>query len=62
LNLVLGNVEETVELLNVNFCFFLNFKVNIETNEQSIETKKRKIPMLFVRGDGIILISPPIRT
>lgn len=26
------------------------------------QTNKRVIPYLFVRGDGIILVSPPLRT
>lgn len=25
------------------------------------QTTKRTVPMLFVRGDGVILVSPPIR-
>ena len=25
------------------------------------QTTKRSIPMLFVRGDGVILVSPPLR-
>ena len=25
------------------------------------QTTKRTVPMLFVRGDGVILISPPLR-
>lgn len=27
----------------------------------SLQSTKRNIPMLFVRGDGVILISPPLR-
>jgi hypothetical protein len=26
------------------------------------QTKKRKMPMLFVRGDVVILVAPPVRT
>ncbi|QCD94571.1 U6 snRNA-associated Sm-like protein LSm3 [Vigna unguiculata] len=26
------------------------------------ETTKRTVPFLFVRGDGVILVSPPLRT
>ena len=26
-----------------------------------LQPVKRTIPMLFVRGDGVILISPPLR-
>ena len=27
----------------------------------SLQTSKRNIPMLFVRGDGVILVSPPVK-
>ena len=27
-----------------------------------LQTNKRMVPYLFVRGDGVILISPPLRT
>ena len=29
---------------------------------QVYRSTKRSIPMLFVRGDGVILVSPPMRT
>ena len=29
---------------------------------QVFKSTKRNIPMLFVRGDGVILVSPPMRT
>mmetsp|Transcript_127267 Transcript_127267/g.179623 ORF Transcript_127267/g.179623 Transcript_127267/m.179623 type:complete len:97 (+) Transcript_127267:173-463(+) len=51
LNMVLGDVEETIT----------SMEVDEETFEELITTEKREIKMLFVRGDGIILISPPIR-
>ena len=52
LNMVLGDVEEVVT----------STEVDEETYEEIIKTSKRQIDMLFVRGDGIILISPPLRT
>ncbi|KAL0477310.1 U6 snRNA-associated Sm-like protein [Acrasis kona] len=52
LNMVLGNVEETIN----------EIVVNDNTNEQTVKTTKRKIGMLFLRGDGVILVSPPLRT
>ena len=52
LNLVLGDVEETVTTQ----------EIDEETNEEIIRTSKRKIEMLFVRGDVVILVSPPLRT
>ena len=26
-----------------------------------VQTNKRAVPFLFVRGDGVILVSPPLR-
>jgi hypothetical protein len=52
LNMVLGDVEEIVTTV----------EVDEETYEEIIKTSKRQIDMLFVRGDGVILISPPLRT
>lgn len=52
MNMILGNVEETVTTTDVDQ----------ETFEEILNTTKRHIPMLFVRGDGVILISPPLRT
>jgi len=36
--------------------------VDNETGEELIKSVKRKMPMLFVRGDGVILVAPPLRT
>ncbi|KAH7729584.1 U6 snRNA-associated Sm-like protein LSm3 [Aphelenchoides avenae] len=51
LNMILADVEETV--------------ITVETDEESFEeiykTTKRKVPMLFVRGDSVILVAPPSR-
>lgn len=52
LNMVLGEVEETITTI----------EVDEETFEEVYKTTKRSIPMLFVRGDGVILVSPPLRT
>ena len=52
LNMILGDVEETVTTV----------EMDEETYEEIIRTSKRQIDMLFVRGDGVILISPPLRT
>lgn len=51
LNMVLGDVEEIVTTM----------EIDEETYEELIKTTKRTVPMLFVRGDGVILISPPLR-
>ncbi|KXS11634.1 Sm-like ribonucleo protein [Gonapodya prolifera JEL478] len=51
LNMVLGDVEETVVVVDVNE----------ETYEETVRTIKRAHEMLFVRGDGVILVAPPSR-
>ncbi|KAJ2507589.1 U4/U6-U5 snRNP complex subunit lsm3 [Coemansia sp. RSA 1836] len=51
LNMVLGEVEEIITIVDVDE----------ESNTQSVRTVNRKVPMLFVRGDGVILVSPPSR-
>lgn len=51
LNMVLGEVEETVTTV----------EIDEETYEEIYKSTKRNIPMLFVRGDGVILVSPPTR-
>ena len=50
--MILGEVEETVTTVDMDE----------ETQEEIIQTSKRQIDMLFIRGDGVILISPPLRT
>ena len=52
LNMILGEVEETVTVI----------EIDEETYEEVFKSTKRTIPMLFVRGDGVILVSPPMRT
>lgn len=52
LNMILGDVEETVTTV----------VIDDETYEEIYKTTKRTIPMLFVRGDGVILVSPPMRS
>ncbi|XP_066917938.1 U6 snRNA-associated Sm-like protein LSm3 [Clytia hemisphaerica] len=51
LNMVLGDVEETVTTV----------ELDEETMEEIFKQSKRSIPMLFIRGDGVILISPSLR-
>lgn len=52
LNMILGDVEETVTTV----------EIDEETYEEMYKSSRRKIQMLFVRGDGVILVSPPMRT
>ncbi len=48
LNMVLGDVEESVTTR----------EVDAETDEEIVRTSKRSLAMLFVRGDVVILVSP----
>jgi U6 snRNA-associated Sm-like protein LSm3 len=52
LNIVLGDVEESVT----------STEIDEETDEEIVRVAKRNMDMLFVRGDVIILVSPPLRT
>jgi U6 snRNA-associated Sm-like protein LSm3 len=53
MNLILSDVEETIMI--------------VDAPEGALDTRgtvnvaKRKMDMLFVRGDGVILVSPPSR-
>ncbi|KAI2088123.1 U4/U6-U5 snRNP complex subunit lsm3 [Ophidiomyces ophidiicola] len=46
-NLVLGEVEETIYIVDED-----------ENEQEIIKTIKRQEEMLFVRGDSVVLISP----
>jgi U6 snRNA-associated Sm-like protein LSm3 len=50
--MVLADVEETITTV----------ETDEETNENLVKTTKREIGMLFVRGDVVVLVSPPVRT
>mmetsp|Transcript_14487 Transcript_14487/g.31003 ORF Transcript_14487/g.31003 Transcript_14487/m.31003 type:complete len:99 (+) Transcript_14487:197-493(+) len=52
LNMILGEVEETITTV----------EIDDETYEEIIKTQKRHVQYLFVRGDGVILVSPPLRS
>mmetsp|Transcript_36273 Transcript_36273/g.43808 ORF Transcript_36273/g.43808 Transcript_36273/m.43808 type:complete len:100 (-) Transcript_36273:508-807(-) len=52
LNMILGDVEETVTTV----------EIDDETYEEIIKTSKRAVQYLFVRGDVVILVSPPLRS
>ncbi|KAJ6005956.1 hypothetical protein N7451_003900 [Penicillium sp. IBT 35674x] len=47
-NLVLGDVEETIYVVEED-----------ENEEETTRTIKKQEEMLFVRGDSVVLISPP---
>jgi len=50
--MILGDVEETVTTT----------EVDVETDEEIVKKVVRKVGMLFVRGDIVVLVSPPLRT
>nr|VDD43142.1 unnamed protein product [Brassica oleracea] len=52
LNMILGDVEEVITTV----------EIDDETYEEIVRKLKRKVLFLFVRGDGVILVSPPLRT
>ena len=49
--MILGDVEETVRMI----------EIDEETYEEICKSTKRNIPMLFVWGDGVVLVAPPLR-
>ncbi|KAJ2358209.1 U4/U6-U5 snRNP complex subunit lsm3 [Coemansia sp. RSA 2618] len=54
LNMVLGEVEETITIVEVGD--------DAPAQSQSVHKVNRAVPMLFVRGDGVILVSPLSRS
>ncbi|KAF7292292.1 U6 snRNA-associated Sm-like protein LSm3 [Mycena chlorophos] len=48
MNLIMSDVEETIMI--------------VDEATAAVNVAKRKVEMLFVRGDGVILVSPPSRT
>jgi U6 snRNA-associated Sm-like protein LSm3 len=50
--MILGDVEETVTTL----------EIDPETDEELVKKATRQVGMLFVRGDIVVLVSPPLRT
>ncbi|XP_042397609.1 sm-like protein LSM3A [Zingiber officinale] len=51
LNMILGDVEEIITTV----------EIDNETYEEIVQTTKRIVPFLFVQGDRVILVSPPLR-
>jgi U6 snRNA-associated Sm-like protein LSm3 len=50
--MVLEDVEETVT----------EVEVDPSTAEEMINVRRREMKLLFVRGDSVVLVSPPVRT
>jgi len=53
MNLILSDVEEIIMIVDVT---------ETPEGQGTVNVAKRKMEMLFVRGDGVILVSPPSRT
>ncbi|KZS91280.1 like-Sm ribonucleo protein [Sistotremastrum niveocremeum HHB9708] len=54
MNLILSDVEETIMIVEP-----LDGASDVPS---TVKVAKRNMEMLFVRGDGVILVSPPSRT
>ncbi|KAL4700161.1 hypothetical protein H8957_000201 [Semnopithecus entellus] len=50
LNMTLGDVEDTVTTI----------ESDEETYEEIYKSTKQNLPMLFVWGDGVVLVAPPL--
>ncbi|KJA29860.1 hypothetical protein HYPSUDRAFT_31870 [Hypholoma sublateritium FD-334 SS-4] len=53
MNLIMSDVEETIMIVDPE---------GASNGRGVVNVAKRKMDMLFVRGDGVILVSPPSRT
>ncbi len=52
MNMILGDVEEVIT----------STETDEETFEEFTKTTKRNVPFLFIRGDAVTLVSPPLRS
>lgn len=50
--MVLGKVTEEITTV----------EIDEETFEETVKMDKRVVELLFVRGDTVVLVSPPLRT
>ncbi|KAJ7178971.1 like-Sm ribonucleoprotein [Mycena filopes] len=55
MNLIMSDVEETIMIVE-------GLEAAPPGQAATVKVGKRKMEMLFVRGDGVILVSPPSRT
>ncbi|CDZ97360.1 Small nuclear ribonucleoprotein (snRNP) LSM3 [Phaffia rhodozyma] len=51
MNLIMSDVEETITIVDIDEA----------SGSENLRTARRNVDMLFVRGDGVILVSPPSR-
>uniref|UniRef100_A0A8C2LPD1 U6 snRNA-associated Sm-like protein LSm3 n=1 Tax=Cricetulus griseus TaxID=10029 RepID=A0A8C2LPD1_CRIGR len=52
LNMILGDIEEAVTTM---------IETDEETYEEIYKSTKWNIPMLFIWGDGVVLVAPSLR-
>jgi U6 snRNA-associated Sm-like protein LSm3 len=67
--MVLGDVEETVTVQEIDdetYEATVRVRTSLALACSSLshlpQSTKRKVEFLYVRGDGVILVSPPIRS
>lgn len=42
--------------------FLFALPLTVTCSSLSLQVQKKHVPFLFVRGDGVVLVSPPIRS
>ncbi|KAL6515446.1 Sm-like protein lsm3b [Orobanche hederae] len=62
LNMILGDVEEIITTIEIDDETYEEIVRGIRYTGCGATTTRRTVPFLFVRGDGVILVSPPLRT
>ena len=75
LNMILGDVEETITSIEIDdetYEEIVKARYLLDKHPcccsssanhlNVLQTNKRMVPYLFVRGDGVILVSPPLRS
>ncbi|KAL6740796.1 hypothetical protein Aduo_014116 [Ancylostoma duodenale] len=61
LNMILSNVCDLFLFQLLRLETVTTSEVDEESFEEIYRQTKRNIPMLYVRGDSVILVSPPVR-
>ncbi|KAL5055212.1 hypothetical protein RYX36_035894 [Vicia faba] len=56
-------VKEPLDLIRLSLDERIYVKLRSDRELRGkLHTTRRAVPFLFVRGDGVILVSPPLRT
>ncbi|XP_035582704.1 U6 snRNA-associated Sm-like protein LSm3 [Zalophus californianus] len=57
-----NTVEEPLDLIRLSLDERIYVKMRNDRELRGrLHSTKRNIPMLFVRGDGVVLVAPPLR-